>query len=129
MTCHSCGRLHQEMNTGCTSSVAKHGDGLRVSTKVLDVLLDPLESRNLVHQAVVGHLRVLMRRRVGVEEAEHSEPVVDGDHQHVSVAGQHSAVVEVAGAPAVGLPVYKQHHWQLGPVCKDESVTGGGHYI
>ena len=112
MTCHSCGRLHQEMNTGCTSSVAKHGDGLRVSTKVLDVLLDPLESRNLVHQAVVGHLRVLMRRRVGVEEAEHSEPVVEGDDDEVSVRSQDSPIEEVARAPAIGLAVHKNHHWQ-----------------
>ena len=112
MTCHSCGRLHQEMNTGCTSSVAKHGDGLRVSTKVLDVLLDPLESRNLIHQAVVGHLRVLVRRRVGVEEPQHSQSVVEGDHDEVAVRSQNSPIEEVARAPAIGLSVYKNHHWQ-----------------
>ena len=112
MTCHSCGRLHQEMNTGCTSSVAKHGDGLRVSTKVPDVLLDPLESRDLIHQAVVGHLRVLMRRRVGVEEAQHSESVVEGDDDEVSVRSQDSTIEEVSRTPAIGLAVYKNHHWQ-----------------
>ena len=96
MTCYCCGRLHQEMNTRGSSSVAKHGDGLGISTKVLDVLLDPLESRNLIHQAVVGHLWVLMRRRVGVEEAEHSQSVVEGDDDEVAVRGEDSAVKEVA---------------------------------
>ena len=100
------------MNTGCSSSVAKHRDGLGISSKVLDVLLDPLESRNLIHQAVVGHLWVLMRRRVCVEEAEHSQPVVEGDDDEVAVRGEDAAVKEVARAPAIGLSVNKNHHWK-----------------
>ena len=84
------------MNTGSSSSVTKHGDGLGVSAKVLDVLLDPLESRNLIHQAVVGHLWVLVRRRVGVEEPEHAQPVVEGDDDEVAVGGEDPTVKEVA---------------------------------
>ena len=115
-TCHSSRRLHKEVDTGGARPVPVQRHRLGVAAEVGDVLLDPLEGRDLVHQAVVGHLRVLMGRRVGVEEAEDPEPVVDGDHHHIAVAGQHPAVVEVAWAPAVGFPVDKQHHWQQGPV-------------
>ena len=118
MTCYCCGRLHQEMNTRGSSSVAKHGDGLGISTKVLDVLLDPLESRDLVHQPVVSHLRVLVRRRVGVEEAQDAQPVVEGDDDEVAVRGEDPAVEEVACTPAVGLSVNKHHHRQAFRLCK-----------
>ena len=67
-----------------------------------------------------------MGRRVGVEEAEYSKPVIDRDHQHVPVTGQHPAIVEVTRTPAVRLPVYKQHHRQLGPIWKDKSDTVTG---
>lgn len=100
------------MNTGCPSSVTEHGDGLRVSAKVLDVLLDPLESRNLIHQAVVRHLWVLVRSSVGVEEPQHSQSVVEGDDNEVPVRSEDAPVEEIARAPAVGLSVYKNHHWQ-----------------
>ena len=46
----------------------KDGDGPRVPPELLDVLLDPLQGRDLVHQPVVGHPRVLVGGRVGVQE-------------------------------------------------------------
>ena len=106
------------MDTGGAGPEAKKCHRLGVSAKVPDVLLDPLERRDLIHQAVVGHLRVLVRRRVGVEKAEDPQPVVDGDHHHLPVACQHPPIVKVARPPAVRLSMHKQHHWQLGPLCK-----------
>ena len=105
LTCHSCWGLHEEVDTGGPGPEAKKCHRLRVAAKLSDVLLDPLERRNLIHQAVVCHLRVLVRRSVGVEETEDAEPVIDRDHHHLPVAGQHPSVIEVACTPAVRLSV------------------------
>ena len=43
------------------------------------------------------------------QPTEDPEPVVDGDHHHVAVAGEDGAVVEVAGAPLEAVPVYEEN--------------------
>ena len=45
----------------------------------------------------------------GSQPTEDPEPVVDGDHHHVAVAGEDGAVVEVAGAPLEAVPVYEEN--------------------
>ena len=94
------------------SSVTEHCDGLRVASEAVNVLLYPLEGGYLVHQAVVGHLRLLVGSSVSVEEAEEAQPVVDGHHDDVAVGSQHATVVYITGSPAVGLSVHEDHHWQ-----------------
>ena len=39
-------------------------------------------------------------------------PVVEGDDDEVSVRSQDSTIEEVSRTPAIGLAVYKNHHWQ-----------------
>ena len=75
-----------------------------------NVLLDPLEGSNLVHQTIVGHLWVLVGGSVGVEEAKDAQPVVDGDDHHIAITGQYSAIIQVTRTPAVRLTMNKQHH-------------------
>lgn len=41
---------------------------------------------------------------------QHAQPVVYGDHDQAPVAGQHRAVVRVAGIPLVRLAVYEHEH-------------------
>ena len=56
------------MDTGRPSVVAEEGDRVRVPAELLDVLLDPLQGRDLVHQPVVSHPGLPIRTVVGVEE-------------------------------------------------------------
>ena len=57
MTCDGCWGLHEEVHAAGAGPVAEHGDGVRVPAELRDVLLHPLERRDLVHQPVVGHLQ------------------------------------------------------------------------
>ncbi|KAJ8961075.1 hypothetical protein NQ318_008751 [Aromia moschata] len=45
-----------------------------------------------------------------IELTEYSEAEVEGDHDDVSVGGQHAAVVGVAGTPLEALPVDEHEH-------------------
>ena len=56
------------MNTSCSGLVTKQSYSLGVAAEFFNILLNPLESSDLVHQAVVGHLRILLGRNVGVEK-------------------------------------------------------------
>ena len=51
-----------------TCLVPEERDPLGVAAERFDVLLDPLEQRDLVHQAEVGHARHARRVHVGVQE-------------------------------------------------------------
>ena len=68
-TCHSSGRLHEEVDAGGPGSMPKEGDGGGVAAKLLNILLDPFEGRYLVHEPIVGHAGVLMGRRVRVQDS------------------------------------------------------------
>jgi hypothetical protein len=41
-------RLHEEVNAGCSGVVAKQGDWVRIPSELLNVLLDPLQSGDLL---------------------------------------------------------------------------------
>lgn len=62
-------RLHEEVDTGSPGVVTEKGNRVWVSAELFNVLLDPLQGRDLVHQAVVGHPGLPIRADVGVEEA------------------------------------------------------------
>jgi hypothetical protein len=64
----SSGRLHEKVDAGGTGAVSKEGDGGGIAAEMLNILLDPLEGGDLVHEPVVGHPRVLVRRCVRVQE-------------------------------------------------------------
>ena len=57
LTCDCCWGLHEEVHAAGAGPVAEHGDGVRVPAELRDVLLHPLERRDLVHQPVVSHLQ------------------------------------------------------------------------
>lgn len=48
--------------------------------------------------------------RAAFARTEHAEPVIEGDHDHVRVAGQHRAVVRAARVPLERLAVDVDHH-------------------
>ncbi len=68
LTCDSRGRLHEEVDAGGAGAVSEERDGGGVAAEMLNILLDPLEGGDLVHEPVVGHPRVLVRRCVRVQE-------------------------------------------------------------
>ena len=65
---------------GCASRLPKDGDPFLVSTKEVDVLVDPLQRHDLVEHAHVAGALVCVQ----AEEAQWAQAVVDGDHDHVS---------------------------------------------
>ena len=63
------GRVHEEVDAGRPRPVSHEGDRVGVAGEAGNVLLDPLERRDLVHQPVVGHARLAGGVHVRVEEA------------------------------------------------------------
>ena len=57
------------MNAGSSGVVAEQSDRVRIPAELFDVLLDPLQGGDLVHQPVVGHPGLAVRAHVGVQEA------------------------------------------------------------
>ncbi len=56
------------MDAGGAGAVSEERDGGGIAAEMLNILLDPLEGGDLVHESVVGHARVLVRRCVSVQE-------------------------------------------------------------
>ena len=68
LTCHGGRGLHQKVDASGAIPVAEHGDRLCVSAEMLNVLLDPLQRCDLVHQPVVCHGRMLVWGRIRVQK-------------------------------------------------------------
>ena len=79
------GRENVSVNTDTASTHASQGDPAGISTEVCDILLDPAERQVLVLQSLVT--RDLCAGES--EEAQGSQPVVDGDNHQ---AGLHQQV-------------------------------------
>ena len=90
-------RDHVHEYRQATGRLAGDRHVVRVAAEPADVPLDPAQRRLLVHQPVVARRAARSRRdrRVG-EEAEHAEPVVDGDDDG-AVRRELGAVVVAAG--------------------------------
>ena len=75
------GRSHLLADGEGTGAFAEDGDIAGIATELRDVALDPLESRGLVHQAVVaGGIVAIFFREFGMrEEAEDTEAVIHRD--------------------------------------------------
>ena len=88
------GRSHQRTNRGGSGGFAADGHFGGIASKRGDVALDPPQGRHLIQHAVVAGR--LVRRFGGEfgmgEEAEHAEPVIDGDHDD-ALLGEVGAVV------------------------------------
>ena len=70
---------------------------MRVAAEAGDVALHPAQGGLLVHQAVVTRLAVRVGQRRVRQEAERTEPVVDGDHGY-AVCHQPGGIVVIAFA-------------------------------
>lgn len=65
-TWHDGRRYHEKVDASSSGSVAHEGDVVRIAVKIADILLNPVQGRDLVHEAVVGYPRFLIRLRVDV---------------------------------------------------------------
>lgn len=63
-------------------------------------------------QAVIAH-RAALLKSAGREETQRAEPVIDGDHHHLLLAGQRGGVKVAARARLVAAAVNPDHHGQL----------------
>ncbi len=102
-----------QMHSGahCARRLAVDGDVLGIASESGDVLVHPLEGRDLVENADVRRRASIGGQPAQIEETESSEPVVEGD-QHDSRACEPGPVVEKRGAGAehVGTSVQIDHH-------------------
>lgn len=113
LTWHNGGTYSEKVYAGCSCTLAHKRDVAWIAAEVLDVLLDPVQRCNLIHQAVVGHSSFRVGRDVGVEEAQNAESVVQRDYDLVGVARQHRAVVGVATAPVIALAMDEHQNRML----------------
>ena len=81
-----------------SGALAKDGDVVRVAAESGDVVMNPLQGGDLVHGAVVPGLALFGRQFGVAQEAEGTQPVVDGHEDHpaacpgVTVHGHFMAV-------------------------------------
>lgn len=68
LTGHDCRRDDEEVDAGGSGAVTGQGDVPGVAAEEDDVLLDPVERRYLVHQAVVRNPGTQVGRHVSVQE-------------------------------------------------------------
>lgn len=127
LTTHDGRADREKMNTGGPSPLAHQRHVVGIAAKQGDVLVDPLERRDLIHQPVIRDPRLGLGRHVGVEKAEHAQPVVHRHDYLVCVAGQHAAIVRISATPVVALPVDVQQHRMLSTVvvrhpCEEKGI-------
>ena len=98
------------MDSGSTGRLSEDGHVVWVSSEVPDVVPHPLQSLDHVLQTVVSRgVRVL-----SAQEAQGSQAVVDGHHDHVLVHQMIGAVGEcVSIATGEGSSVDPHHHGQI----------------
>ena len=106
-----CGEVADADGTG---GFAEDGHVVRVAAECRDVVLHPLQRRDLIVQPLVARSAVggfRAERRVG-EEAEQTQAVVDG-HQHHAVPRQLLTIVEGCARRAhdEAAAVDPHHHW------------------
>src|SRR5690606_19039706 len=105
-------RGRQNADTLAAGRLASDRHLVGVAAERGDIVADPFESGDLVEDAVVTRCAVLgFVREFGVrEEAEYSQPVVDGDGQDVATSGERLTVVQRQGARAGGEPAAGDVH-------------------
>jgi hypothetical protein len=110
---------HQDGHLGAATRLAEDRHLACVTTEVADVVAHPLQRRHQVEHAgvaSVGEARVGAFQRAQV--AKEVEPVVDGDHHHVFLPRERTAVEHgrVACADGEGTAVQVDHDGALGGV-------------
>lgn len=75
------------MHARGSGALAHKGDIFGITSETRDVLLNPVQGSDLVHEPIIRNPCLGLRRHVGVQEAEHAQPVVHGDDHLVGVAG------------------------------------------
>ena len=126
-----CPRRRCKHNSGQTGHYLSHqSNSGGVSSELPHVLLHPVEGRHLVQQTEVADMTLRHGGGVRVEEpcnihtpargdvscvalTEHSQAVVEGDHNDPAEGGEDPGVVEVGGAPGPGVAVDEDEDGQL----------------
>ena len=104
----------QEGDAGCTRRFSEQGHVVRISAKAADIPADPGEGADLVEQAQVSALPVVLPAlHTGkIHETKETDAVIDRDQDHISLPA-HELMAVVQGvsrpAPAVGTAVDKNH--------------------
>ena len=77
--------LTQRAHAAASGTLAEDGHVVRVTAKLLDILLNPFQRLNLVENAVVARYVVgtLCREQGVYQESEHAQTVVDRDQHHI----------------------------------------------
>jgi hypothetical protein len=90
-------RGHENSDIDRTGGLAEDGDVVGIAAETGDVVVDPLEGKDLIHEAVVAGS--VVRRLAGElgmsEEAEDVKAVIDGDDEHAMIE-QRAVVIERA---------------------------------
>jgi len=89
------GHAEQRADTHRASGLAEDRDILGISAERVDVVAHPLEGGDLVSDPDIrGRAIVPVAKGSPIEEAEHTQPVVDRDNHDVASIGHSSAVIE-----------------------------------
>ena len=105
---HAQKRGHAESSGG----LPEDGDGARITTKGRNVVVHPSQGSQLILDAPVSDQPVGVGQVPVTQEAQRTEPVVDGHHHGVAVAHQLPAPVEEhrPAARSETTPVDEDHH-------------------
>lgn len=92
---------HQQAGVNRASGLTENRDVIGIATEFSNVVADPEERKNLIHQSIVA--RGMAARLAGEfgmsEEAKNAEAIVDGDENN-SMVDQGTVFVERAGSSA-----------------------------
>ena len=97
------------MAAEATGRLAKDGDVVFVSSEGADMVLYPLQSQLLIHNAVVAR-RSLFRRQCGVRQVtQGTQPIVNCDYYHAFFY-QGSGVIKAASPVSEGTAMEPNHY-------------------
>ena len=87
-------RHHQETDTGTSSAFTDDGDQIGITTKVLDVLVDPSQSFDLIENASIAGDFVRVQR----QETEGTQTILNGHHDDILIQIFVASIKQVASS-------------------------------
>src|SRR5262249_1581751 len=85
-------RSELQVDTLSTCGFAEDRHSIWIAAEGRDVAPDPLESKLLIHEAVVAVKMTLRVNRRMREKPQEPKPIVDGHHDHLSLQHQRRGV-------------------------------------
>ena len=107
-------QCQQVADAHATGGLAEDGDIAGITAEMRDVVAHPGQRLDLIEQPLIaGGRDATVRHRGQRREAQDSQPIVDGDHHHIAVASEGSALVDTLGARADGeAAAVDPHHYR-----------------